>query len=242
MDNHDRTGSMATARRSFLMLTAAGSGALLAGYGAGALYAAEADEAVTPTEDLMREHGILRRVLIVYSETAAKLGRDSAAVDAKALAAAAMLFSEFGEHYHERLLEEQHVFPAVRRTGGDAAVAVDTLVAQHRRGREITGFVLDATRSGSIGSANGTRLAAALEGMVRMYRAHAAREDTVVFPAWKKTMSVDELKDVGERFEDIEHQQFGRDGFEDALARIASVEQALGLDDLADFTAAAPSV
>lgn len=42
----------------------------------------------TATEDLMREHGILRRILIVYRETAPKLVANTAAVDAAALASA----------------------------------------------------------------------------------------------------------------------------------------------------------
>jgi hypothetical protein len=45
---------------------------------------------------------------------------------------------------------------------------------------------------------------------------------------------------MNEKFEDIEHQQFGEDGFENALKQIAEIEQSLGLSDLAQFTAPAP--
>ncbi|HET8698275.1 MAG TPA: hemerythrin domain-containing protein [Gammaproteobacteria bacterium] len=224
-------------RRSFLA-RAAGTGLILAGGGVGR--ADEPEEEVTATEDLMREHGVLRRILIVYSETAAKLRRDAAAVDAKAVAAAATLFRDMGEQYHERMLEEQHVFPAVRRAGGEAAKLVDTLEAQHRRGREITAFLLDATKRGSIGAVAGEAVAGAMEGMVRMYRSHAAREDTVVFPAWKETLSRTELDELGEQFEEIEHQQLGADGYEHAVETVARVEKTLGLDSLAVFTAPAP--
>ena len=55
----------------------------------------------------MREHGVLRRILIVYREIAPKLAANAAAVDASALANAARLFQAFGERYHEQLLEEQ---------------------------------------------------------------------------------------------------------------------------------------
>lgn len=70
---------------------------------------------VTANEDLMREHGILRRILIAYREVAPKLVANAAAVDAAALGAAATLFRDFGERYHEQLLEEQHIFPIVRK-------------------------------------------------------------------------------------------------------------------------------
>jgi hypothetical protein len=61
---------------------------------------------VTANEDLMREHGVLRRVLVLYRELSPKLAADPGSVDAAALGAAAALFRDFGEHYHEQLLEE----------------------------------------------------------------------------------------------------------------------------------------
>jgi len=44
---------------------------------------------------------------------------------------------------------------------------------------------------------------------------------------------------MNEKFEEIEHQQFGEDGFENALNQIAQIEQSLA-SDLAQFTAPAP--
>ena len=45
---------------------------------------------------------------------------------------------------------------------------------------------------------------------------------------------------MAERFEDIERQQFGEDGFADAVKQMTQIEQALGLADLAQFTAPPP--
>jgi hypothetical protein len=111
----------------------------------------EQGKEVGATEDLMREHGVLRRTLIAYREAACRLRMQQANVDAAALRDGAQLFRRFGEEYHERMLEE-----------------------------------------------------------------------------------------LGEQFEEIEHRVFGADGFEDAVQRIARVEQSLGIDDLAGFTAPAP--
>ena len=121
-----------------------------------------------------------------------------------------------------------------------AAPLVDVLIAQHQRGREITGYILDATGKAAIANASAEPLARAFDTFVLMYRNHAAREDTIVFPAWKSTLSRHRLDEMGERFEDIEHQQFGRDGFDDAVNEMAQIEQALGLHDLARFTAPPP--
>src|SRR4051794_36750066 len=93
---------------------------------------------VTATEDLMREHGVLRRALLVYAETAPKLRGTASAVAPDALQKTARLFRAFGEDYHEKKLEETYIFPAVKQAGGPAATLPDVLVAQHQRGREIT--------------------------------------------------------------------------------------------------------
>ncbi|TWB43190.1 hypothetical protein FBZ90_1053 [Nitrospirillum pindoramense] len=126
----------------------------------------------------MREHGILRRALFAYTEAVLRLRGDTAPVDAGALHRAAMLFRTFGEDYHERALEEAHIFPVVRTLPGPAAVYPDVLTAQHERGREITDYILGATVHGMVGTADREPMARAMDALVRMYRAHAAHEDT----------------------------------------------------------------
>src|SRR5687768_9706999 len=100
---------------------------------------------VTANEDLMREHGVLRRALIVYRETAARLKQDPASVSPEALEKTALLFRVFGEDYHEKKLEEVHILPVVKKFRGPAAGYVDVLLAQHARGREITDYILSVT-------------------------------------------------------------------------------------------------
>jgi hemerythrin-like domain-containing protein len=73
-----------------------------------------------------------------------------------------------------------------------------------------------------------------------MYENHAAREDTIIFPAWKQMLSDQQLDEMGDKFEDIEHQQFGEDGFDMAVKQIAEIEGSLGFADLAQFTAPPP--
>ena len=188
----------------------------------------------------MREHGIVRRIAIVYRETAARLLAAPADVDAMALGEAAGLVRTFIEDYHEARLEEQHVFPAVRQAGGEAAALVDVLLAQHKRGRAITEFVRDKCRAGRIAAGDAQPLARALESFVRMYDAHAAYEDTIVFQAWKRSMSMRQLREAGERFEEIEHRVFRGDGFDIALDQVAAIERRLGLHALGRFTAPPP--
>ncbi|MBV8506637.1 MAG: hypothetical protein JOZ11_12625 [Alphaproteobacteria bacterium] len=75
-----------------------------------------------------------------------------------------------------------------------------------------------------------------------MYENHPAREDTIVFPAWKDALSEHQFDQMGEEFEEIERQQFGKDGFVDAVAQIGQIEEALGYVDLARFNAPPPSI
>jgi hemerythrin-like domain-containing protein len=227
------------------LLSAAGSGLVLS-YCSGAAAALavetpsdkeEKQPEVTAVEDLMREHGVLRRVLFVYSECAVRLRTIPGAISLGALAGAAGLFRGFGEDYHEKKLEEAYIFPAVAKAGGPAAVYPDILIAQHERGRQITDYIISVTQLTSLDPSGAEQLAGDLDAMVRMYRPHAAREDTVVFPAWKKILMPEQMNEMNEKFEDIEHEMFGEDGFEKAVRQISEIETELGIADLSQFTA-----
>jgi hemerythrin-like domain-containing protein len=191
---------------------------------------------VTAAEDLMREHGVLRRALFVYSESAVRLRSNPSGVLPDAIQKTAKLFRAFGEDYHEKKLEEAFIFPAVKKAGGPAASYTDILIEQHNRGRDLTDYILDLTRT-KFEAENGGALARALEIMVRMYRPHAAREDTVIFPAWKQTLTAKQLDKMNDKFEDIERQMLGENGFEIAVKQISEIEAELGLADLSQFTA-----
>jgi len=75
---------------------------------------------------------------------------------------------------------------------------------------------------------------------VRMYAHHAAIEDTVIFPAWKAAVGEAELEALAAKFEEIETEQFGGDGFDAALQRMEEIETSLGMSNLDMFTAPEP--
>ena len=200
----------------------------------------EKEPEVTATEDLMREHGVIRRALLVYYEIIPKLRQNPGTIDATALQQTAKLFRTFGEDYHERMLEEQHIFPLIRKQGSELARYADILTQQHQRGREVTDYVLAVTNSGKISPGHAEPLAKVFETFVLMYQNHAAREDTIVFPAWKKNFTDKQLDEISDQFEDIEHKMFGQDGFEDAEKKISHIEAELGFADLAQFTPPPP--
>lgn len=226
-------------RSGVILVTTAAAGSI--GASAWAQQSKEnAEPEVTATEDLMREHGVIRRALLVYSQLAENIRKSPGAVDAAALHKTAQLFRTFGEDYHERMLEEQHIFPTVKKMKVDAAKYPDILVAQHQRGREITDYLMAVTNAPRIAAQHGEPLARALQGLVLMYENHAAREDTIVFPAWKTNFSNKQLDELSDQFEDIEHKMFGKDGFEDAEKTISNIEATFGFTDISQFTPPPP--
>lgn len=185
-------------------------------------------EEVGPTEDLMREHGVLRRTMLVYREVMRRIGENKP-VPAAEVSEGARLIRSFVEEYHEKD-EEEFLFPRLRKAGKEVAL-VDVLQKQHEAGRRVTAEIL------RLAHANQPKaLAAALAEFVRMYEPHAAREDTVLFPAFRALLSEKELDELGEQFEKKERQLFHGDGFEQGVATVTRLEKALGIYELGQLT------
>lgn len=214
--------------------------AVLAALGAGAtslalrVPAAADEKEVSPPEDLMQEHGVLDRLLLVYEAALPPLG-GPAAPQLPALVAAAEITRRFIEDYHERQ-EEEFVFPRCAAVDGLRPL-VATLRTQHGRGRVLTDRILGIARAGGVDAvAAGSPLRAAVQAFIRMYRPHAAREDTVLFPAFRELVPEKDYDALGERFEEREHALFGHDGFATIVAEVAALETTLGIEDLNRFT------
>ena len=79
-------------------------------------------------------------------------------------------------------------------------------------------------------------MAESLRLFIRMFNPHEAREDTVLFPAFRGIVSANEYGALGEEFEKTEHELFGKDGFEEIVGRVAAMEKSLGIFDLSQFT------
>src|SRR5689334_18791394 len=75
----------------------------------------EPEEDIGPGEDLMREHGVLRRVLLVHAEVIRAL-RGGTEVNPQVLQRTAKLIRTFVEDYHEKQ-EEEFLFPRFEKAG-----------------------------------------------------------------------------------------------------------------------------
>jgi hemerythrin-like domain-containing protein len=221
-------------RRNFLAGGAGGAVALIAGCAGRQKTADSAGAAdILPPEDLMREHGVLRRLLLVYEECLRRLDAGERAVVPVVLPAAAAVVRRFIEDYHEKL-EEDFLFPRFEKAG-QLRDLVAVLRRQHDAGRRITAEVeAEGARVGE--AAVAARIGPRLRQFARMYRPHAAREDTVLFPALRRIVSPAELAALGDTFEDQERALFGESGFERVVAEVARLEEQLGIADLAELT------
>jgi hemerythrin-like domain-containing protein len=121
------------------------------------------------------------------------------------------------------------------RKAGQLVSTVDTLLIQHARGRQLTQLILAGS---NVDTNNVEQLSANLAAFVRMYQPHEAREDTVVFPTFRSISTPDELNQLGVTFADLQRQQFGPNGFAEYVAKVAAIEQSLGIYDLSQFTPA----
>ena len=231
-------------RRDFVRLSAVtGGGILVAGLatqvaaddkGKDQDKGAVGDEGVSPPEDLMREHGVLKRLLLVFGESVRRIeGKQDFPVEA--LHDAAQLIRSFVEDYHEHL-EEDFLFPRFRKAN-KLVDLVDVLKAQHDAGRRATDVMLHlATVKALKDSGDRMKLANAMSQFIRMYNPHEAREDTVLFPAFRTIVSKNEFDSLGEDFEKEEDKRFGQDGFFKVVDQVAAIEKKFGIYDLSQFT------
>jgi len=191
-------------------------------------------EEVSPPEDLMREHGVLKRILLVYGEALRRMdSRED--LPPEPIQQSAKLIRSFVEDYHEKL-EEDHLFPRFKKAN-KLVDLVEVLNQQHQAGRKLTDITLRyATVQGLRNTDDRRRLADSMRQFIRMYSPHEAREDTVLFPAFRGIVSANEFDSLGEEFEKQEDKLFGDDGFFKVVDQVAEIEKKLGIYDLSKFT------
>jgi hemerythrin-like domain-containing protein len=190
---------------------------------------------MSPVEDLMREHGTLARILLIYDEIIIRLniGKE---FPPDVLLNSTGLIRRFVEDYHEKL-EEDYLFPRFEKAG-KLVDLVKMLLQQHQAGRRLTDRIRGlATLPSLKASGEKAELAKYLDLFTRMYRPHKAREDTVLFPALHTLVSPEEYDRLGDVFEEKEQKLFGRNGFERIVEEVATLEKKLGIYELSQVTA-----
>lgn len=189
---------------------------------------------VSPAEDLMREHGALSRILLIYEEIIKRLIEDQA-LPPEVLPSSATLIRRFIEDYHEKL-EEEFLFPRFEKAG-KLADLVKVLREQHQAGRRLTDWIKEGAASRTLNDKKkGKGLGENILLFIKMYRPHKAWEDTVLFPSIHSLFSPEEFDKLGDQFEDRERALFGDNGFSRIVSEVAKLEKTLDIYALSKFT------
>ncbi len=192
------------------------------------------DEGVTAPEDLMKEHGVLNRCLLIYEEGMRRI-QAKQEVAPEVFLHTAELVRTFVEQYHEKN-EENYIFPEFVKAR-KLVDLVETLKTQHVAGRKVTAEILRLAQPSLFRvEANRGQLVAACQSFIRMYRPHEAREDTVLFPALRTLLPPKQVSALGDRMEEAEHKVLGEEGFEHSVEKVETIEKQLGIYELRQFT------
>ncbi len=190
------------------------------------------EEDVSPPEDLMREHAVLDRIMLIYESGLRRLGQGED-IDPAIFVQSAGIVRDFIHDYHEKS-EEELIFPHFKKAGRMVEL-VNVLIVQHGAGRKLTERILAAApqaRSREPREAMGRDI----QAFITMYRPHEARESTDVFPTLRHLVTADEYEQIADEMEKRERQAFGADGFEKTAKKVAEVETVIGIHDLDLFT------
>jgi hemerythrin-like domain-containing protein len=188
---------------------------------------------IPPTEDLMQEHGILRRIMLVYDETAQRL-RQREEFPLQVLTVANDIVRRFMQDYHE-MNEQFHLFNRFGNAG-KLTELVAILYQQHLAGRKLLDKIkILSTEDNLKNPSERLKIAEFLTTFNQTYRHHAAWEDTILFPAARSIISPQDFAAVGEIFAREEDKLFGSNGYEKIVGQVADLEKVLGIHDLRQF-------
>jgi hemerythrin-like domain-containing protein len=177
---------------------------------------------ISPIEDLMKEHGLLNRLLLIYEKLNGTSKKEKILFQKTAY-----IVKTFIHSYHE-LLEENYIFSTVLKKSKRKEIKrmVKILLRQHKQARKITEKIL-TTNSLKVMRTCSIKF-------INMYRVHESREDTEVFPEFNNLVTRKKLHEIGEEFEKSEEEQFGEKGFEKILKDVKRLEKKAGILDLDD--------
>jgi hemerythrin-like domain-containing protein len=192
-----------------------------------------ANARATANEDLMHEHGLVTRVMLIYGR-AISLLNENQNIDPALIGGAAQIMARVIHGHHEQE-EEQILFPVVEKRQ-ELSNLVQTLRGQHSAARGITATIgNNLTRARLQDQARRRELINAMQNFINMYEPHGAYEDTVIYPAFRNALSAAEYDKVSERFAANERQINGDDGLAKIVRQLSDIEGALGVD-LARYT------
>ncbi len=218
-------------RRSFIALAGATGAGVLAGCSKSGQSEGDAETAI---EIMARQHGVLCRAVAVLEEI--RGGMDARMdLPPETIGGTVEIVRLFIVGHHQQM-EEKFIYPVFDAAGKMSAL-VGVLREQHAAASQLIGILKGLYAEFSARDLEKRRtLGSALHHFCRMYRAHADREDTALFPLLHRTMPLKAYAELSSAFRKAESDFTGQNGFEETIRKLTDYENILGIGDLATFT------
>jgi len=187
---------------------------------------------ITATERLMRDSGVLLRILSIYDAGGRRLGGGED-IEPAIFTQAAEAMRDFVHAYHEKQ-EEEHVFPRFKKAGRMVEL-IDVMQAQHSAGQKLTERILELAPK-SATKAERQAMIEAMQASSVLYRPHVARELTDVWPTLRTLVTPNEFDELSATLEKDEVEKLGKDGFEKMAKKVEALEKRIGINDISQFT------
>ena len=181
--------------------------------------------AVSASEDLFRDHAVIRRLLLVFSYFSRRI-RHKEDYDERVLFDAAKLFGEFGSYHADE--EEKLVFPLFRDTY--LQPITKGYEQDHVEVKALTAQLITLTKRSSYREAKAYSI---LDALVALYTAHAAHEDLSIIARLGSFISVDRTAKLVADMEQFERDRIGPKGFDQAVEMLSKIERPLGINTTA---------
>ncbi len=190
-------------------------------------------EKISPTEELTVEHGQLTRILLAVNNVLGPEGSVSKDSLGQVNQACKLIRQAVVDHHMK--IEEEHVYP--RFEGTELADCASTLKTQHIEARKLLAHMESLSKPGTTGGkAEMEDLKRAFNDFKDMLTAHAAYEETVLFPVMEGTWSQKDLDKLRETQEEDEKKLMGDDAAEKLYGMLTSLESSCGISGLRDYT------
>jgi hemerythrin-like domain-containing protein len=192
---------------------------------------------LSATEGLLREHGVLDRILMLYETVIGQMAQGQAA-NVGIIAQATYVMRQYLEDHHAPF-EHQYIYGLAAKNQKLPGI-VNELIKQHKISRQLTDRIRKlATEAGSNAEQN-KELITLCRAQVNMMRPHAAMEATLIFPALDRMgAEAEKLHNmVGQR----DKEQFGGDALQIFGSRMDQLEAQVGINDIKQFTPQIPGI
>jgi len=185
--------------------------------------------------EILREHAVTDRLLLICEEFARRLEKQEPVPPNTLIQVVDIMYNYVQDRQEAQ--EEKYIFPVFIKAN-KAGKLIRILHDQHLAGRSLMEHLADQLRRPAMPD-DDALTAASLRGFVRMYRPHLARENTILLPGFRALVSSKENYGMetdfrtGEAHRDREK---GRDDDRAVMAAIVTLERALGIFDIDQFT------